>query len=170
MSRYSSALAIPLIIGLPFWIKPTGIVGMIAIVAGLFCLAGVLLLSLASALIGCVFALIDLAIALWWTAPSISVFGAVAFGLALLFLLEIVHFASRFRGAEIDRSAWRAQMAWWIGRAAISVGAAVVVVLVASLLTWVLPSFGRPIFAGAGALAAFIAAMFRSFAEKASAP
>jgi hypothetical protein len=166
MIRYVPALAVPAIIGLPLWVAPSWGIGAIAAVAGIFCAIGVLRLSLASIAIGGVLALIALALALWWSSSSVSVFGAVAFGLALLFLLDAVCFASRFAGAEIDPTVWRRQVAWWIGRAAVASAAAVILMVIASALALALPSFGRPIIAGAGALAAFAAAILKEASGK----
>jgi hypothetical protein len=166
MKRCLPTLAIALVAALPFSIKPTWVVGAIAIGAGLFCLVGLLWRSLGTTLVGCVFAVIDLALALWWSASSMSVFGAVIFGLALLFLLDTAHFANRFAGADIDPSVWGAQAAWWIARAAILFGVAILLVVIAAALTSLMPIPGRPVIAAAGALAAFLAALLLVMPEK----
>jgi hypothetical protein len=165
MSRYAAAPAILLIIGLPIWIKPFAVIGIVAFFTGLLCLAGVLRRSLHVTLIGCVLAVMALAVALWWSASPMSVFGAVAFGIALLFLLDTVHFAHQFQGAQVERPAWHSQAAWWLVRAAASCGAAVGLTLSASAIAPLLPSFGRPIIAAAGALSAFVAVLLASTAE-----
>jgi hypothetical protein len=159
MNRYLPLLAILLVVGLPVSAKPTWAIGVIAIAAGLVCLAGLLRRSLGTMLTGCVLVVIDLALELSWSAESLSVYTSVAFGLALLLLLESTHFANRFAGAEVDPSVWGSQMAWWIARAATCFGAAVVLVVIGSALAAVVPLSGRPLIAAAGALAAFIAAM-----------
>jgi hypothetical protein len=159
MNRYVAGVTVPLIVGLPVWIKPVGIAAVVAILAGLICFTGLARRSLGVTLCGCVLAMMDLALALWWAGSSLSVLGAASFGLALLFLLDTVHFAGWFAGAEVDPAAWRSHLAWWIGRAAISCGAAIVLTLLALVLAAALPSFGRPILAGVGALAVFVAAV-----------
>jgi hypothetical protein len=169
MNRCVSALATVFIVVLPLSIKPTWAVGVIAIAAGLFCVAGLLRRSLGATLTGCVLATVDLALALWWSAASMSVIAAVAFGLALLLLLDTTHFVNRFAGAEIDPSAWRAQVAWWIARAAICFGAAVLLVVIASALTLLMPASGRPIIGAAGAFAAVAAALWVVLSQKATA-
>jgi hypothetical protein len=166
MSRYISAFAILFIVALPCSIKPSWVVGVLAISASLFCLAGLLRRSLASTLTGCVLAAIDLALALWWSASSISAFAAVMFGLALSLLLDTTHFAHRFAGAEIDPPASRAHLAWWIARAAICFGAAVVLVVIAMALAMTMPTFGHPIIGVAGVLAAAVAALSVVFSQK----
>jgi hypothetical protein len=159
MNRYVAGLVVPLIAGLPLCIKPISIVGVLATLAGVLCFTGLVQRSLSATLCGCVLAMMDLALALWWAGSSMSVLGAAAFGLALLILLDTVHFAGRFAGAEVDPPAWRAQLSWWIGRGAVSCGAAIVLTLLASVLAPALPSFGLPILAGVGALAALVAAV-----------
>jgi hypothetical protein len=159
MSRYITAFAIIWIAVVPISVKPTWAVGTLAIATGLFCFVGLLWRSLAATLTGCVLAVIALTLALWWSAASMSVFGAVAFGLALLFLLDSTHFAERFAGAQIDGSAWRAQLAWWIGRAALCFVVAILLTLIASAVDLVIPASGRPMIAAAGALVAILAAL-----------
>jgi hypothetical protein len=166
MNRYIPALAIVLIAVLPWWVKPTWVVAVLAIGTALFCSAGLLWRSLGVTLTGCVLAVVDLALALWWSAASMSVFGAVAFGLLLLLLLDSTEFANRFAGAEIDPSTWRAQVACWIARAAICFGAAVLLVVIASALTLVMPTSGRPVVAAAGGLVTFIVALWTVLSRK----
>src|SRR5262249_57250484 len=126
------------------WVKPTWAIAMVAIGAGVFCIAGLIWRSLSATLTGCVLVTINLAAALWSSGGSLSVFGAIAFGLALLHLLECTHFAERFAGAEIDRSAWHAQTTWWIRRAAICIAAGVAPRPAGSLPFVVIPRFRRP--------------------------
>jgi hypothetical protein len=168
MIQCVSIPAILIIVGLPFWIEPTWVVGLIAIVAGIFCTASLIWRSVAAICIGGVTASIDLALSLSWSSSSLSWFGAAAFGLALLLLLDTTSFAGRFHQADIDPSALRLQISWWIARAAVAAGGAVVIVATASVLTFALPAFGRPILAGVGAVIALVAAMLlaRSSSEE----
>jgi hypothetical protein len=159
MNRTVAALAMVLIGVVPFWINPTWVVAVFAIGASIFCAAGLLWRMLSATLVGCVFALINLAIALWLTGASLSVLSAVAFGVAQLLLLESTHFAAQFAAAEVDRAVSRGQMAWWISRSALCVAAAFFLVVLASALATVLPPYGRPIIAAVGALLAFAAAL-----------
>jgi hypothetical protein len=166
MNRYLPILAILPVAGLPLTVKPTWTVGAIGLVAGLVCLVGLLRRSPGATLAGGVLAVIDLALALWWSAASLGVFGAVTFGLALLLLLEGTHFANRFAGAEVDPTVWGSQVAWWIARAAACFGVAVVLVVIASALASFVPLFGRPVIAAAGALAAVVAATLAAQPEE----
>jgi hypothetical protein len=105
-------------------------------------------------------AVIALALALWWSGTSMSVFGAVAFGLALLLLLDSTYLISRFAGSAFDRSALRNQVTWWMARAAVFVGAAILITVLASALRLFVPTSGRAILGAAGALAAIVAGLW----------
>jgi hypothetical protein len=169
MNGSLAGFAIFLIGVVPLSVKPAWAVGMIAIGTGVLCIAGLIRRSLSATVTGCVLATINLAVALWSSGGSLSVFGAIAFGLALLYLLESTHFAERFAGAEFDRSASRALMAWWITRAAICIAAEIMLELVASALTVLMPVFGRPLISAFGAFVAFVAALSVGFFRKGSA-
>jgi hypothetical protein len=159
MIRFAPAFALPLLLGIPLCIEPSWGVSTIAAIAGACMIDGAARSSLASTTAGGTLALIALTLALWESAASLNVFGAVAFGLTLLFSAEGVHFGNRFARAGIDKSVWRRQIAWWLERAAIAVGAAIVLAALASFVAIAFPAFGRPILAGTGALAAFAAAL-----------
>jgi hypothetical protein len=159
MRRYIPVFAIIWIAAVPLSVKPTWLIGALVAATGLFCFAGLLWRSLGATLTGCVLAVIALALALWWGAASMSVFGAVAFGLALLLLLDSTDINRRFAGAQFEPFAWRAQVAWWIGRGALCFVAGILFTLIASALELVLPTFGRAIIAAMGALAAILAAL-----------
>jgi hypothetical protein len=159
MKRLALVAVIPLLVGPPLWLAFTWETAAIAVVTSLVLLAGVLGLWLPAITAGAVLALIELALALHLSAASLGVFGATAYGLALLFLIDAADFLRRFEGATIDSSAWRGQIAWWIGRAAIAVAATVGLVIVAGGTAGLLPSAGRPLLAGLGALIAFAATL-----------
>jgi len=157
MTGILAAIAVLLIGVIPSWLKPSWVIAMLAVATGIFCIAGLLWRWLGGTLTGCVVAVINLALALWWSGSALNVLSAVTFGLAQLFLLETTHFAGRFAGAEVDRSVWRAQMAWWIMRTALCFLAAILLLLIASCLTLVMAPFGRPMISAVGALLAFAA-------------
>ena len=81
---------------------------------------------------GAVFATMGYAVALWFAADGIDVIGATAFGLALLFLMDLSEFGRRFHGATVAVSVIRGQTAYWIARAALILGA----VMYGEPLTW----------------------------------
>ena len=100
-----------------------------------------------------------MALALWWGAASMSVFGAIAFGLAVLVLLDATDFARRFAGAQVVDFAWRSQIASSIGRGALCFVAGILLTLIASAVELVLPASGRAMIAAMGALVAILAAL-----------
>jgi len=160
MTRYIFAFAILFIAAVPVSIKPAWAVGALSVATGVSCLTGLVWRSLGAAVTGCGLAVIALALALWWSGTSMSVFGAVAFGLTLLLLLDSTHLISRFAGAAFDRPALRNQVAWWMARAAVFVGAAVLITVLASALRLFVPTSGRAILEAAGALAAIVAGLW----------
>jgi len=159
MRRYISAFAILWIAVVPVSVMPTRLIVALAIATGLFCIAGLLWRSLGATLAGCVLAVLALALALWWGAASMSVFGAIAFGLAILVLLDATDFARRFAGAQVVDFAWRSQIASWIGRGALCFVAGILLTLIASAVELVLPASGRAMIAAMGALVAILAAL-----------
>ena len=159
MRRYISAFAIIWIAVVPVSVMPTWLIVALAIATGLFCIAGLLWRSLGATLAGCVLAVLALALALWWSAASMSVFGAIAFGLAILVLLDTTDFARRFAGAQVIDFAWRSQIASWIGRGALCFVAGILLTLIASAVELVLPASGRAMIAAMGALVAILAAL-----------
>jgi hypothetical protein len=159
MRKAIPGLIIPVLLGVPLWINASAGVGACSGVAGFCLVLGVIRSSLATTTAGGALALSALTLAIWQSASSLSVFGAFGFGLALLLLVDGVHFVDRFGNARVDWSVWRQQVPWWIGRAAIALAAAIMLVLVSSALAIALPALGRPILAGIGALMAFGAAI-----------
>jgi hypothetical protein len=159
MITYLVAPPILLIVGIPLLIERTWGTGVLGIIAMLLCIAAVLGRWLGGALAGGVVALVNLTLALWTSGASIGVFGAVAFGLALLAIVETVDFAARAAGADVDPKVWRSQIAWWIGRAGLCFGVCLVLVVIAEALMPLLSIMGRSAIAAAGALASFLAAL-----------
>jgi hypothetical protein len=159
MRRYISAFAIIWIAVVPVSVMPTWLIVALAVATGLLCIAGLLWRSLGAALAGCVLAVLALALALWWGAASMSVFGAIAFGLAILALLDATDFARRFAGAQVVDLAWRSQIASWIGRGAVCFVAGILLTFIASAVELLLPASGRAMIAVMGALMAILAAL-----------
>jgi hypothetical protein len=157
--RSAPLLAIPFLIGFPIWIEPSWSVGLMAVAVAAFSSAGLGLRSLGLAAIGGVLSLICLTYALWRSSLTLSVFGALLFGFALLLLADGVFFLRRFDGANVDPSTWRRQSAWWIRRAAVSTVAGVCVTALASIPTITPPPAGRPILMGVGVLTTFASVM-----------
>jgi len=104
-------------------------------------------------------ALIDYALALSLARGGLDIVGAAAFGLALSFLLDLTDFARRFRGAEISAAVTRSQIAFWLGRVAITIAVVALLCSGAAVFAYLVPLLGRPIVAGLGAAIAFAGAL-----------
>ena len=132
---------------------------MAACIAGVLLIVGVAIRSLPPVTVGGTLAFLALTLALWDSPPSsVSILGAILFGLALLLLAEAAYYGQRLRGALVRRSLWRRQIAWWLARAAITSGVSLIIVALGGTIAAAVPFFGRPILAGAGALLAIGAA------------
>jgi hypothetical protein len=162
MTRYASAPAILILVGVPIAVEPSWLVAVPALLAGILCAAGLVRRSLGLIVTGGVGVMMVLTAALWWSSSSLSVLGALAFGLALLLLVDTVGLAHRFSGATVEAPTLRLHVAWWIGRATVVLATGAILPAIASAVALALPLYGRPILAGVGALIAFVAAMFVS--------
>ncbi|MGE0580455.1 MAG: hypothetical protein AB7F22_37490, partial [Reyranella sp.] len=127
--------------------------------SGVLCLVAVMRASLSWATAGAALALLSLALARPDASSSTGVLMLVAFGSALLLLLDGTHLCDRFEGAEVARPVWRRHIALWIARAAISLGIALVIAVLAPLIAVSLPPLWAPFVAGIGILASFAAAV-----------
>lgn len=159
MNRLVPALAIPVLAGIPVWMGNSRPVEFVAGAGGALCLLAVLRASLALATTGAAVALLALALALRQAPSSANVVMLVAFGSALLLLIDGTWLCRRIDGAEVPGVLWRRHVAWWIGRAAISLGSALIIAIVAPLVALALPQPWAPLLAGIGILAAFAAAV-----------
>ena len=128
-------------------------------IGGALCVLALLRASHSLASAGGIFALISLAVALRQTTSSTNMLVPFVFGLALLLLVDGVHLANRLDGAAVARILWRRHLTWWSARAAISLGVAIVIALVAPAIAIVLPRLWGPFLAGIGVLVAVAAAL-----------
>ncbi|WP_395708708.1 hypothetical protein [Reyranella sp.] len=159
MRRLVPGLAIPVLVGVPLWMGNSWAVELATAASGVLCLVAVLRASLALATSGAALALLALALARPEASSPASVFLLVAFGSALLLLLDGTHLYDRFDGAEVARALWRRHIALWVARWAISLGIALVIAVVAPLIALALPHLWPPFVAGLGILVAFAAAV-----------
>ena len=104
----------------------------------------------------CVF-LIDYAGALWVARAPVSVGSAVAFGLALLLLLESVELARALRGASVDARVMRSQLTAWSGFAVATLAVTLFGLSLAGGLAASIPFAAAPFIAGAAALGVVLA-------------
>jgi hypothetical protein len=99
----------------------------------------------------CLFA-VEYATALWVAGRPVDVFGAAAFGLAVLVLLEAVDLACRTRGATLGPGVVRAQVARWTALALVTLASAALATTLAVPLASAVPGAAAPLVAAAGAL------------------
>ena len=159
MRRLVPGLAIPVVVGVPLWMGNSSAVDLAAAASGVLCLVAVLRASLAWATSGAALALLALAVARPEASSPASVFMLVAFGSALLLLLDGTHLCDRFEDAVVARALWRRHIALWVARWAISLGIALLIAVVAPLIALAVPHPWPPVVAGIGILAAFAAAV-----------
>jgi hypothetical protein len=159
MRRLAALLAILVLAGLPLWIAPSWMVGVLAAAGATFCLAGARRVSLQAATTGGVLTLIALTLAVRNASAPPHVLVMLAYGLALLLLVDGVHFSGRFDRAAIARGWWRRHLTWWGARAAICLAAGIVIAGLAPLMAMAVPPFTGAFLAGAGVLMAFAAAL-----------
>jgi hypothetical protein len=158
MNRYWTILPLLVLIAVPIGTSPSGLVIAIELVAAFVCVAGLLLGTLVMLAAGGAIATIGYAVAAA-SAAGTDIIGAAVFGLALLFVLDLGEFARRRRGAAVSNAALRGQLAYWVARAAIILGATGVLVFGAMALALIIPGPARAVAAGAGAMLAFAGAL-----------
>lgn len=104
----------------------------------------------------CVF-LITYAGALWLARAPVSVGAAVAFGLALLLLIESHELARALRRASVDARVIRSQLTAWAGFAIATLAATLLGLSLAGSLVASIPFAAAPFIAGAAALGVVLA-------------
>ena len=159
MNRFWPGLAIVLMAAVPIWTEDSAPVIVIEVLAGLFCVLGIVRHSPGSVTAGSVLALVGYAVALWSATHGVDVVGAAVLGLALLFLLGLGEFARRFHGAAVANEVVRTQTAYWLGRTAIIVGVVALLTLGGSVVASFVPGAGRAAIAGLGVIVAFAGAL-----------
>ena len=104
----------------------------------------------------CVF-LIAYAGALWVARTSVSAGSALAFGLALLLLIESVELARALRRASVDGRVVRSQLTAWSGFAVATLAVTLLGLSLAGGLVGSIPFAAAPFIAGAAALGVVLA-------------
>jgi hypothetical protein len=96
--------------------------------------------------------LVDYTAALWLADARVSIAGAACFGLGLLYLLQSLDLAGRVHRTAADTAVIRSHLGRCTGFGAATLGAAALLVAVASALAAPMPPAVAPILAAAGAL------------------
>ena len=159
MRRLVPGLAIPILLGLPLSVEASWLVALPAMASATLCVVAVLRWSPPLATAGGAFGLISLALALRDAPSSAGMLAPFVFGLALLFLVDGVHLGKRLDGAAVARVLWHRRLAWWTARAAISLGVAIVIAVLAPAITILLPLPWGPFLAGIGVVVTLAAAL-----------
>lgn len=156
MIRALAGLLALVLVGFPILIAPSELTGALGVIAGALCAAGIGALSIPLLAAGAALSLVGYALALWPSAGSPDPLGAVALGVVLSLLFQVVGFAAHFRGAAVDSPVLRGQVRYWVGSGA---GAAVVGILLtigAGGIALQLPLPAYPAAVALGALAVFL--------------
>lgn len=157
MTRIPAAVFALVLFAVPFLtapIKPVAAVGMLGLLLAAVGISGLWRWPVTAA--ACVF-LIDYAGALWVARASVSVGSAVAFGLALLLLLESVELARALRRASVDTRVIRSQLTAWSGFAVATFAGILLGLSLAGSLVASIPFAAAPFIAGAAALGVVLA-------------
>jgi hypothetical protein len=135
-------------------IKPVAVMGGLGLLLAALGIAGLWRWPVTAA--ACVFS-IDYAGALWVARASVSLGGAVAFGLALLLLLESIELGRCLRRATVDARVVRAQITAWLGFAVATLAVTLLGLALAGSLVASIPFAAAPFVAGAAALGVVLA-------------
>jgi len=160
MKRIWVGLPIAVMAAVPLWNGTSLPVYWIELLGLLVCACGVLWYSLATLTTGCGLVIVAYTVGLCLSADAVDVIGATAFGLAILFLLDLAEFGRRFRGAAVASSVVRAQTVYWAGLATFMFGAVIFLTLIGSALAAIVPGASRAVVAGLGAVLAFAGALY----------
>ncbi len=152
MNRWWTLVPLAVTAAVPIWTAPSAPIVWIEAAAALLCTLGTACAVLGPVTVGCILAAIGYALALWSVDVRVDVVGSAVFGLALLLVLDLSEFARRFRGAEIASDVVRAQLAYWLGRAALVAGIVLVLTLAGLAGASLIPAGGRAVVAGIGAV------------------
>jgi hypothetical protein len=160
MNRWWAVIPLAVAVAMPICATPSFPIVAIEAVAVLLCVLGIAGARTGPVTAGCIVATIGYAVALLSGSADLDLIGGGIFGLALLFLLDLSEFARRFRGAEIASDVLRAQLVYWLQRAATISGIVVVLILAGFMVSSLVPSGGRAIVSGLGALLAFAGVIY----------
>lgn len=159
MIRALAGLLALVLVGFPLLVAPSELTGAPAVIAGTLCAAGIAALSIPLLAAGAALSLVGYALALWSSPGPPDPLGALALGVVLSLLFQVVGFVAHFRGAAVDSHVLPGQVRYWVGS---GVGAAVVGILLsisAGGIALRLPLPAYPAAAALGALAAFVGAV-----------
>jgi len=156
MMRALAGLLALVLVGFPLLIAPSEATGTLSVIGGMLCAVGIGVLSVPLVAAGAAVSLVVYTLVLWpLTGPAVSL-SAVALGVVISLLFQVVGFAAHFHGAAMDSRVHPGQVRYWVGN---GIGTAVVGVLLsvsASGIALRLPMPAYPAVVALGALAVFL--------------
>jgi hypothetical protein len=159
MIRALAGILALVLVGFPLLIAPSELTGSVGMIAGALCAGGIGALSLPLLAAGAGVSLVGYTLALWPSGEPPHPLGAVALGVVLSLLFQVVGFAARFRGTAVDPHVLPGQVRYWV---ASGIGAAAVEILLSIAAGGIAPRLALPAYPAAvplGALAAFLGAV-----------
>jgi hypothetical protein len=157
MIRLPAAAFALVLFGVPFLAAPSkavAVVGVLGLLLAAVGIGGLWRWPVTAA--ACVF-VIDYAGALSVARASVNVGSAVAFGLALLLLLESIELGRGVRGAAVDARVIRSQIAAWLGFATATLAVTLLGLALAGGLVASIPFAAAPFVAALAALGVVLA-------------
>jgi hypothetical protein len=112
--RQVAALLGLVLAGLPLLVTPSWVLVALGAVTALLIAAGIIVLSTPLVTAGIAVSLIGYTLALSIGTRPLDPLTAVALGVALMLLLQVVAFAERFRGARVDPAVVTGQIRYWL--------------------------------------------------------
>ena len=143
-------------VGMPLLTAPSTAILVLGAIAGLVCGGAIVFLSIPLLTVGASIGLVEYALAALIAGGPLDFGGASVLAVALALLVQVVGFGSRFRGVTVEPRALRDQVRVWIGAAAVSAAAQIVLAIGAGSFRFRLPSPAYPALAALGVLAAFV--------------
>ena len=150
--RHVGTLLALVLTGLPLVVTPSWVLVAPGGVAALLIAAGLIALSTPLATAGIAVSLIEYALALSIGTRPLDPLTAVALGVALVLLLQVVDFARRFRGAQVDAAVVTGQIRYWVRTGILGVMLGLAVTGLATSVVLPLPPAAYLVLVTAGAL------------------
>ncbi len=156
MIRYLGGILVMALLGVPLLRAPSGLVGAVGALAGLFCIGGVVMLSIPLLTFGASLALTEYTLALWLAGSPPDLLGAIGLGVTLWLLFEVTGFAQRIQGVAVAPGVLRRQARSWIGTGIALIVLGGMVAIATSAVRLRLPPSACPVVVALGAVSAFL--------------
>jgi hypothetical protein len=154
--RHVAALLGLVLVGLPLVVTSSWVLVAPGAVAALLIATGILTLSTPVVTAGIAMSLVEYTLALWIETRPLDTLTAVALGAALVLLLQVVDFARRSRGAQVNPAVITGQIRYWLRTGILGVTLGLAVTGLATGFVPPLPPAAFPVLATVGALMAVL--------------